>query len=130
MMRWNVRAVLLGTGMGVLMMIVGAAVVAAGMVRGVLSLEAMSYWAAGLLVLGGAMGGLSALLGGGTAVDGGLTLAGMTVVLFALNAGLNGGQMEGIGYSVLALCGGGGAALLLKCRKGRGRRTRRRRKKS
>lgn len=130
-LKWtpNWRAAALGTGVGVLAM-TAASAGAAGLVAGQrLAVESMGYLAAGILILTGLLGGLAAIGAGGTAADA-LVTAGMElVVLFALNAVLNGGQMEGIGVTLLALGGGCGAAVLLRLgRNGRSGRRRRRRK--
>lgn len=122
--RW--RAVLLGAGVGLLTMVTAGAVGAALMANGVADPERMGYWAAGILVGSGLLGGLTAVQGGGTVVEAALTAAAELVALFALNLGLNGGRVEGLVVTVLALAGGSGAAVLLG--QGRGRKRRRRRK--
>ena len=133
MKNWKVnwRGVLLGTGMGVLSMVCITAAGAAVMANGVVDVELLPHWAAGILLAVGMTGGLTALLGGGTPADAALTAAGELVVLFALNGALYGGQMEGIGVTMLALAGGCGAAVLLRLGQGRGtKRRRRQRRKS
>lgn len=133
MKNWKVnwRCVLLGTGMGVLSMVCTTAAGAALMANGTVGMEYMPHWAAGILMVMGICGGLTALLGGGTPADAALTAAGELVVLFALNAVFCGGRMEGIGVTMLALCGGCGAAVLLRLGQGRGtKRRRRQRRKS
>ena len=128
--KWSVRwqAVLLGTGIGIVAMVTACAAAAGLMAGGTVGVESMGLFAAGILVVSGLAGGLTALLGGGTAVDAALVALGELVVLFALNAVLSGGRMEGIGVTVLTLAGGSGAAVLLRLGKGRGRKRRRRRK--
>lgn len=128
MKNWNVnwRRVLFGTAMGVLAMVCTTAAAAALMTTGNVDVVQMPYWAAGILLAMGMVGGLTALLGGGTPVDAALTAAGELVVLFALNGALFGGQMEGIGVTMLALAGGCGAAMLLRLGQGRDVKRRRR----
>jgi hypothetical protein len=96
------------------------------MARGIVETGSMGLFAAGILILSGLAGGMTALLGGGGAADAALAALGELVVLFGLNAVLSGGQMEGIGVAVLALTGGSGAAVLT--RMGRGERHRRKRR--
>lgn len=116
------RAVLLGSGMGLLSMICAAVAAAALMAGGAVGLDRMGLFAAGILVGCGMVGTLTALLGGGGAVDGALTALAVLVVLFGLNLLLNGGEMEGVAVTALALAGGCGAGLLLRLGKGSGRR--------
>ena len=116
------RAVLLGSGMGLLSMICAAAASAALMAGGAVGLDHMGLFAAGILVGSGMAGTMTALLGGGGALDGVLTALTVLVVLFGLNLLLNGGEMEGIAVTALALAGGCGAGLLLRMGKGSGRR--------
>ena len=122
--RW--RGVLLGTGVGLVTMVTACAAGAGLMAKGVADSELLGYWAAGILVCAGLLGGLTALQGGGTILEAMLTAAGELVVLRALNLGLNGGQVEGLAVTILALGGGSGAAALLG--QGRGRKRRKRRK--
>ena len=96
------------------------------MVRGIVSMEWMSYWAAGILVISSLVGGVAARLGG-SAADSAVAAAGELVVLLGLNGVLCGGQMEGLAVTALALAGGSGAAMLLGVNRGRGRKRRRRR---
>lgn len=127
---WNIsvrwRSVLLGIGVGVLTMLCVCAAAAAMMVRGIVDVETMGLWAAGITVGSGLLGSLSAMLAGGEALDAALVVLGELVVLFGLNGVLCGGEMEGVAVTILALAGGCGAALLLGAGKGRGRRRRRR----
>lgn len=127
---WNIsvrwRSVLLGIGVGVLAMLCVCAAAAAMMVRGIVDVETMGLWAAGITVGSGLLGCLSAMLAGGEALDAALVGLGELVVLFGLNGVLCGGEMEGVAVTILALAGGCGAALLLGAGKGRGRRRRRR----
>ncbi len=120
----NIRGVILGTGIGGVWMVVAAAAVAGGMSRGLLGLDGINYWAAVILVTTGAAAALGAMIGGGSRMDGVLAGAGEAVVLLGLNFVLNGGQMEGLPLSLLAIAGGCGGALLLSAgrRRGRGRR--------
>lgn len=122
--RWS--AVLLGAGIGIVTMVISCAGAAALMARGIVETGSMGLFAAGILILSGLAGGMTALLGGGSAADAALAALGELVVLFGLNAVLSGGQMEGIGVTVLALAGGSGAAVLT--RMGRGERHRRKRR--
>lgn len=125
--RW--RGVLLGTGMAVLVLVCGSAAAAGLMAKGVVGLEHMDLFAAGILAASALTGGLTALLGGGGPADAALTALGELVVLLALNAALNGGKMEGIPAALLVLAGGSGAAVLLRLgRSGGHGRVRRRRK--
>ena len=127
---WNIsvrwRSVLLGIGVGVLALLSVCAAAAAMMVRGIVDVETMGLWAAGITVGSGLLGCLSAMLAGGEALDAALVGLGELVVLFGLNGVLCGGEMEGVAVTILALAGGCGAALLLGAGKGRGRRRRRR----
>ena len=124
--RWN--AVLLGTGIGIVTMVISCAGAAALMARGIVETESMGLFAAGILLLSGLAGGMTALLGGGSAWDAALASLGELVVLFGLNAVLSGGQMEGIGVTVLALAGGSGAAVLTRMGRGDRRRRKHRRR--
>ena len=126
--RW--RAVVLGAGMGLLAMLCICAAAAAMMAKGNVDPGTMGYWAAGILVAAGLTGGLTALLGGGSPADAALAAVGELVVLIGLNAVLNGGQMEGIAVTTLALAGGCGAAVLLRMGQGSGRKRRRRYRKN
>ena len=128
--KWSVywRAALLGTGIGILTMVSACAGTAGLMAGGIVPLESMSLFAAGILIISGLAGGLAALLGGGSVCDAAISAVGEMVVLVGLNAVLSGGKMEGIGVTVLALAGGSGAALLLRMGKGSGRKRRRRRR--
>lgn len=124
--RW--RSVLLGTGIGVVTMVSACAGAAGLMARGAVEPNAMGLFAAGILVASGLAGGLAALLGGGSPADAALAALGELVVLFGLNAVLNGGKMEGIAVTSLALAGGSGAAVLLRLGKENDRKRRRRRR--
>lgn len=120
------RAALLGLGISVVVMTALTALGAGLMVRGIVSMEWMSYWAAGILVISSLVGGVAARLGG-SAADSAVAAAGELVVLLGLNGVLCGGQMEGLAVTALALAGGSGAAMLLGVNRGRGRKRRRRR---
>lgn len=123
--RW--QAVLLGTGVGMVTAVCAGAAGAGLMVRGASDIQSMGLWAAGITVGSGLLGSLAAMLGGGRPMDAALAALGELVVLFGLNGLLNGGEMEGVAVTVLALTGGCGAAVLLRMGRGRGRRQRRRR---
>lgn len=127
--KWDVqwRSVVLGIGTAVMTVVALAAAGAGLMAKGAVGLETMGYWAAGILAASGLLGSLTAMLGGGAALDAVLTAAGELVVLVGLNAVLNGGEMEGFAVTALALGGGCGAAVLLRLGRGGGRRRRRRR---
>ena len=120
------RAALLGLGISVVVMTALTALGAGLMVRGIVSMEWMSYWAAGILVISSLVGGVAARLGG-SAADSAVAAAGELVVLLGLNGVLCGGQMEGLAVTALALAGGSGAAMLLGVNRGRGRKRRHRR---
>ena len=120
------RAALLGLGISVVVMTSLTALGAWLMVRGIVSMEWMAYWAAGILVISSLVGGVAARLGG-SAADSAVAAAGELVVLLGLNGVLCGGQMEGLAVTALALAGGSGAAMLLGVNRGRGRKRRRRR---
>ena len=120
------RAALLGLGISVVVMTALTAVGAGLMVRGIVSMGWMAYWAAGILVISSLVGGVAARLGG-SAADSAVAAAGELVVLLGLNGVLCGGQMEGLAVTALALAGGSGAAMLLGVNRGRGRKRRRRR---
>ena len=120
------RAALLGLGISVVVMTALTALGAGLMVRGIVSMEWMAYWAAGILVISSLVGGVAARLGG-SAADSAVAAAGELVVLLGLNGVLCGGQMEGLAVTALALAGGSGAAMLLGVNRGRGRKRRRRR---
>ena len=120
------RAALLGLGISVVVMTALTALRAGLMIRGIVSMEWMAYWAAGILVISSLVGGVSARLGG-SAADSAVAAAGELVVLLGLNGVLCGGQMEGLAVTALALAGGSGAAMLLGVNRGRGRKRRRRR---
>ena len=122
--RW--RSALLGLGIGMVTMVALTALGAGLMVRGIVSMEWMSYWAAGILVISSLVGGVAARLGG-SAADSAVAAAGELVVLLGLNGVLCGGQMEGLAVTALALAGGSGAAMLLGVNRGRGRKRRHRR---
>lgn len=124
------RAVLLALGIGIVTMVSTCAGAAGLMAAEVAGTESIGLFAAGILVLSGLSGGLAVLLDGGGAVDAVLVAAGELVVLLGVNLALNGGQMERVGVTMLALLGGSGAALLLRLGKGSGgsRRRRSRRK--
>ena len=120
------RAALLGLGISVVVMTALTALGAGLMVRGIVSMEWMAYWAAGILVISSLVGGVAARLGG-SAADSAVAAAGELVVLLGLNGVLCGGQMEGLAVTALALAGGSGAAMLLGVNQGMGRKRRRRR---
>ena len=120
------RAALLGLGISVVVMTSLTALGAWLMVRGIVSMEWMAYWAAGILVISSLVGGVAARLGG-SAADSAVAAAGELVVLLGLNGVLCGGQMEGLAVTALALAGGSGAAMLLGVNRGRGRKRRHRR---
>lgn len=125
------RSVLLGTGVGILILVCSCAAAAGMMAKGTVALSHLELFAGGILALAALVGCLTALLGDGMPVDAALTAGGELVVLIALNAGLNGGEMEGILFTILVLAGGCGGALLLsrghsRQRKARGRRHRNR----
>lgn len=120
------RAALLGLGISVVVMTALTALGAGLMVRGIVSMEWMAYWAAGILVISSLVGGVAARLGG-SAADSAVAAAGELVVLLGLNGVLCCGQMEGLAVTALALAGGSGAAMLLGVNRGRGRKRRRRR---
>ena len=84
--RW--RSALLGTAMGALILVCGAAAAAGLMANGVVPLDYMDLFAAGILALASMGAGLTALLGGGGAADAAVTAAAELVVLLGLNAGL------------------------------------------
>ena len=120
------RAALLGLGIAMVTMAALTALGAGLMVRGLVGLEWMGYWAALILLASALLGGLTARLGG-TAADSAVAAAGELGVLMGLNGVLCGGQMEGLVVTALALAGGSGAAMLLGLNRGRGRKRRRRR---
>ena len=125
--RW--RSVVLGTATGVLILVCASAGAAGLMAKGAVASEHMDLFAAGILALAALGGALTAMLGSGSGIDGALTAAGELVVLLALNAGLNGGKMEGIGVTILLLAGGCGGAMLLRLGgRGSGQTRRRRRR--
>ena len=121
------RAVLLGLGVAMVTVTAVTAIGAGLMARGSLDVKGMDYWAAGILVVSGLLGGLAAMLGGGSAVDAALAAVGELVVLMGLNGVLCGGRMEGVTVTTLALAGGCGAAMLLRLNRRSGRKRRRRR---
>ncbi|MBE6950795.1 MAG: hypothetical protein E7451_05595 [Ruminococcaceae bacterium] len=121
------RAVLLGLGVAMVTVTAVTAIGAGLMARGSLGVEWMDCWSAGILVVSGLLGGLAAMLGGGSAVDAALTAVGELVVLMGLNGVLCGGRMEGFAVTALALAGGCGAAMLLRLNRRSGRKRRRRR---
>ena len=126
--RWKVqwRSILLGIGVGMMTVICLCAAGAGMMEKGVVGLDTMGLWAAGITVGSGLLGSLAALLGGGEMPDAILAAVGELVVLLGLNGVLCGGEMEGTAVTILALAGGCGAAVLLRMGKGSGRRRRRR----
>ncbi len=128
--RLNWRSAVLGMGVGALSMVVLAAAVAGVMARGLLDVATMEYWAAAILAVAGLLGGLTAMLGGGSPADAALGALGEMVVLWGLNWVLNEGKMEGFPLSLLVLAGGCGAAVLLRMGRRDRRRKRPRRKKS
>lgn len=127
-MKWTVhwRSVALGLGAGLLALLCACAGAAGLMAGGTVEVDTMGLWAAGITVGSALLGSLGAMATGGTAVEAALTALGELVVLFGLNGVLSGGEMEGIGVTVLALAGGCGAAILLRMGQGSGRRRRRR----
>lgn len=126
--RW--RSVLLGIGIGSLILVCGSAAAAALMAKGAVDLAHMDLFAVGILAVSALGGCLTALLGGGALPDAALTAAGELVVLLALNAGLNGGKMEGAPGTILVLAGCCGAALLLRLGRTDRRKTRSRRRRN
>lgn len=127
-MKPNWRAAALGCAAGMMTVIVMTAGAAGLMAKGVVDVERMGYFAAGILVLSGLVGGLSAMLGGGGEAEALISVIGELVVLTGLNVVLNGGEMEGIVVTVLAVGGGCGAAMLLRMNRRTGHRRRRRRR--
>lgn len=128
MKRLNWRAAALGCAAGLMAVVVLTAGAAGLMAKGAVGLERMGYFAAGILVASGLVGGLAALIGGGGELDALVSAVGELVVLVGINAVLNGGEMEGFAVTALAVTGGCGAAMLLRMnrRSGHGRRRRRR----
>lgn len=126
--RW--RSVLLGTSVGVLILVCGSAAGAGLMAKGAAALEHLDLFAAGILALAALVGCLTALLGGGGAADCALTAVGELVVLLGLNGALNGWKMEGLPVTVLVLAGGCGGAMLLSMGRTGGTKPKRRRKKN
>lgn len=124
----NWRAAALGIAGAMMTVVVLTAGAAGLMARGIVDVDQMGYFAAGILVLSGLVGGLAAMAGGGGEIDASLAMIGELVVLVGLNAVLNGGEMEGIMVTALAVAGGCGAAVLLRLNRGNGRRRRRRRR--
>ena len=111
-----------------MMTVVTITAIGAGlMAKGTVGVDSMGWWAAGILLLSGAVCALTARLGGGGEVEGALSAGGELVVLTALNGVLCGWKMEGVAVTVLALAGGCGAAILLTMNLGHGRKRRRRR---
>lgn len=123
------RSALLGSGVGVVAMICACAAGAAMMSKGAADPANMHIWSAGILVGSGMCGALAAMLGGGP-WEGALAGLGELVVLIGLNVVLNGGKMEGLAATTLALAGGCGGAMLLRLGKGGGRKRRRRTRKN
>ena len=121
------RAAVLGVAAGMMTVVTVTAIGAGLMAKGVAGLDSMSWWAAGILLLSGAVCALAARLGGGGEVEGAMAAMGVLVVLTALNGVLCGWKMEGIGVTLLALGGGCGAAMLLGMNRGHRRKRRRRR---
>ena len=121
------RAAALGGAAGMMTVVTVTAIGAGLMAKGAVGLDSMSWWAAGILLLSGAVCALAARLGGGGEVEGALSAGGELVVLTALNGVLCGWKMEGVAVTVLALAGGCGAAMLLTMNRGHGRKRRRRR---
>ena len=126
--RW--KNVLLGTGVGTLILICSSAAAAGLMAKGAVDIAHMDLFASGILAASAMGGCLAALLGGCGLLEGILTAAGQLVVLFALNAGLNGGEVEGALATILVLAGGSGGAMLLTMGSSGGRKTRRRKRKN
>lgn len=127
-LRWY--SALLGTGVGAVVMICACAAGAGMMAKGAADMANMDIWAAGILVGSALCGSLAAMLGGGGPGEAAMAVVGELVVLMALNALLNGGKMEGLGVTVLALAGGSGGAVLLRLGKGNRRNRRRRTRKN
>jgi hypothetical protein len=123
----NWRAAALGGAAGMMTVVTVTAIGAGIMVKGAVGLDSMSWWAAGILLLSGAVCALAARLGGGGEAEGALSAGGELVVLTALNGVLCGWKMEGVAVTVLALAGGYGAVMLLTVNRGHGRKRRRRR---
>ena len=121
------RAAALGSAAGILTVVTIAAVGSALMVKGSVDVGTMGWWSAGILLLSGAICTMAARLGGGGEAEGAAAAGGEAVVLLVLNGVLNGGKMEGIGVTLLALGGGCGAAMLLGMNRGHRRKRRRRR---
>lgn len=128
MNRLNWRPALLGAASGMMAVVVLTAGAAGLMAKGAVGVERMGYFAAGILVVSGLVSGLTALIGGGGELDALVSAVGELVVLIGLNAVLNGGEMEGILVTALAVTGGCGAAMLLRMNRRSGRRRPRRRR--
>lgn len=124
------RSALLGSGVGVVVMVCACAAGAAMMSKGAADPANMHIWSAGILVGSGMCGALAAMLGGGGPWESALAGVGELVVLLGLNVVLNGGEMEGLAATSLALAGGCGGAVLLRLGKGSGRKCRRRTRKN
>ena len=125
--RW--KNVLLGTGIGMLVLVCCCAAAAGLMAKGVADLAQTDLFVAGILALASLCGCLTAMLGGGTPLDAAITAAGLLVVLMVLNIGINGGEMEGLAVTALVLAGGCGGAILLAPGRISGRTPHRRRRK-
>ena len=123
----NWRAAALGGAAGMMTVVTITATGAGLMAKGTVGVDSMGWWAAGILLLSGAVCALAARLGGGGEVEGVMAAMGVLVVLTALNGVLCGWKMEGIGVTLLALGGGCGAAMLLGMNRGHRRKRRRRR---
>lgn len=128
MIRW--RSALLGMGVGVVSMICASAAGAGMMAKGAADMTHMDIWAVGILVGSALCGVLTAMCADGGMWEGVLAALGELVVLLALNAVLNGGEMEGFVVTTLALTGGCGGAMLLCLGKGSGRKRRHRHRKN
>lgn len=124
------RSALLGTGVGVVTMICACAVGAGMMAKGAADVANMELWSAGILIGSSLCGALAAMPGGGGPLEGVLASLGELVVLVVLNMLLNGGKMEGLAVTALALAGGCGAALMIRLGKGNGRKRHRRHRKN
>lgn len=122
-LRWH--SALLGMGVGVVTMVCACAAGAGMMAGGAADPATMDIWAAGILTGSALCAGLAAMLGGGGPVEAALSAGGELVVLIVLNVLLNGGKMEGLPVTILALAGGYGGAVLLRLGKGTGRKRRR-----
>lgn len=123
-MRLSWRALLPGTGAGVVALLGMTAVFAWMISREVFPVEWMKYSAVVILLVSGFLAGLTAKGRGGTVVDclgaGGC----LWLVLLTVNAAGYGCGFSGIGVVLLTVLGGAGACLLLT----QGRRPRRKKR--